>query len=313
MNYSLTIFNSIFDNKTHRTMSFPTWEKFEKLLYELSKRPGYKPKRGERKNGSPLITPASFTENTTRANKNVVSWCGWVALDIDDYEETFEDVIQTFKGHHFVCYSSASSTKEKPKFRIVFPLSRHVKSDQIKHLWFALNQEYNHLGDPQTKDLSRMYYVPAQYPNSYNFIFTHHGPHLDPDKLMEKHDFVNKGTNSLSSNLPPAIQEELKKHFANKLTNKNYTWSSYRDCPFINKQLVAEYSTINESGWYHHMYRIMLSIAANAVRRGFPITPEIVESLVREIDMDNGGWYKSRPVKVEAARAIEFAIMNGAL
>jgi hypothetical protein len=292
-------------------MSFSNWEKFEDLLYSLSEQPGYKPKKGERKDGSPLITPAIYNPGTTRANRNVISWASWVAMDIDEYEDTFENTIETFKGHHFVCYSSASSSKEKPKFRIVFPLTKEVKADKIKHLWFAANKEYNSLGDPQTKDLSRMYYVPAQYQNAYNFIFTHNGPHLDPDKLMSKHAFVNNQSNTFGSNFSDAIQEELRKHFKNKLTNTNITWSGWRDCPFVNKQLVAEYTTINESGWYHHMYRIMMSIAANAIRRGYPITPEDVEALVREIDMENGGWYKGRPVRLEASRAIDFALSKG--
>lgn len=231
-------------------------------------------------------------------------------MDIDEYEGTFEETIETFKGNRFVCYSSASSSKEKPKFRIVFPLTKRVEAEKIKHLWFAINKEYNSLGDPQTKDLSRMYYVPAQYPNAYNFIFTHDGPFLDPDELMAKHDFLTSGGNTLSDNLPEAIQEELKKHYANKLTNTNIVWSSYRDCPFVNKQLVSEYVTINESGWYHHMYRIMMSIAANAIRKKYPITPADIESLVREIDCENGGWYKGRPVKLEAARAIDFALKS---
>jgi hypothetical protein len=58
------------------------------------------------------------------------------------------------------------------------------------------------------------------------------------------------------------------------------------------------------------MYQIMMSISANSIRRGYPITPEEVERLVREIDMDTGGWYKSRPVRLEAKRAIDFALRS---
>ena len=53
-----------------------------------------------------------------------------------------------------------------------------------------------------------------------------------------------------------------------------------------------------------------MSIAANAIRRKYPITPNEVESLVREIDNENGGWYRGRPVKLEAARAIDFAVKS---
>ena len=37
--YSLTVFKSKFDNKTHRRMDFESWDKFEKFLYKLSERP----------------------------------------------------------------------------------------------------------------------------------------------------------------------------------------------------------------------------------------------------------------------------------
>lgn len=311
MEYNLTIFNSIFDNKTHRQMSFSSWEKFEELLYMLSEQPGYKPKKGERKNGSALITPAVYEKGTTRANRNVLSWGGWVALDIDEYEGTFEEAIKTFERNRFVCYSSASSTKEKPKFRIVFPLTKHVEANKIKHLWFAVNQEFNSLGDPQTKDLSRMYYVPAQYPDSYQFIFTHNAPILDPDELMDKHHFVNENVNnSFGSQFPEAIQKQIDEYRKTQLTNTSYSWNSYRDCPFVNKTLVNEYMTIGESGWYHKMYQIMMSIAANSIKRGYPITSKEVEGLVREIDMETGGWYKNRPVRLEAQRAIDFALRS---
>ena len=310
MEYSLTIFNSIFDNKTHRQMSFSTWEKFEELLYMLSEQPGYKPKKGERKNGSALITPAIYEKETTRANRNVLSWGGWVALDIDEYEGTFEEAIKTFERNRFICYSSASSTKEKPKFRIVFPLTKHVEANKIKHLWFAVNQEFNSLGDPQTKDLSRMYYVPAQYPDSYQFIFTHNAPLLDPDELMDKHHFVNQSASSFSGKFPEAIQKQLDEYRKTQLTNTDIVWNSYRDCPFVNKTLVNEYMTIGSSGWYHKMYQIMMSISANAIKRQYPISADEVERLVREIDMETGGWYKNRPVKLEATRAIDFAIRS---
>jgi len=310
MEYSLTIFNSIFDNKTHRKMTFSTWDKFEELMYSLSKQPGYKPKKGERKNGSALITPATYENGTTRANVNVKSWAGWVAIDVDEYEGTFDDAIKTFKSFQFLCYSSASSTLEKPKFRIIFPLTKHVGSDKIKHLWFAVNKEFNSLGDPQTKDLSRMYYIPAQYPNANNFIFTHSAPTLDPDELMSKHEFVSNTNNSFSSKFPEAVQKELDAYRKTKLTNTNYSWTSYHNCPFVNKTLVSEYRTIGEAGWYSKLYQIMMSIAANAIRRGYPITSQEVEILVREIDMDTGGWYKSRPVRLEAARAVDYALRS---
>lgn len=305
---NLTIFSNIFDNKTHKAMSFSSLEKFEKLLYDLSKQPGYKPKKGEFKAGSPLISPAVYTQGETRKNVNVTKWAKWAALDVDEYDTSFEEAIKVFKPYYFICYSSASSTKEKPKFRVVFPLSNDVPADKIRHFWYALNTEFNSLGDKQTKDLSRMYYVPAKYPNAYNFIFTNKGDLIDPATLMRKHDYVEGFKQSFTSTLPDHIREEIQKYRSNRLTNTNIAWSSYADCPFVNKQLVMEYRTISESGWYSKMYSIMVSIAGNAIKRGYPITPDEVSRLCLDIDRDTGGWYKNRPIILEASRAIDYAL-----
>ena len=291
-------------------MNCDTLEQFEKLLYSLSKQPGYKPKKGERKASSPLITPSTFESGTTRANRNVIKWNRWAALDIDEYEGTFEETINKFKSNYFICYSTSSSTKEKPKFRIIFPLTKAVEADDIRHFWYALNYEFGSIGDAQTKDLSRMYYVPAQYPNAFNFIFTHTGDLLDPKTLMEKHTFVNGFKNTFHDKLPEHIKSKINEYRKDRLTNVSIKWSSYHDCPFVNKQMIFKYRTIQDGGWYHTMFKIMCSISSNALRVKYPITPEEVATLCKEIDSETGGWYKNRPLNLEAARAINYSINN---
>jgi len=106
------------------------------------------------------------------------------------------------------------------------------------------------------------------------------------------------------------MQEKLLAYKKERLNNTSYQWSSYRDCPFVNQKHVSEYRCISETGWYAKMYSIMSSIAANAIKKGYPITPAEIESLAKEIDNETGEWYKNRPFKKEAARAIEWALQN---
>ena len=292
-------------------MDFASFDELEELLYELSNKPGYKPKKDDRRLGSPLITPATYEVETTRANRNVVEWAGWVALDIDEYDGTFDEAIEKFKANRFVCYSSASSTKEKPKFRVVLPLTKRVPAEKIKHLWYAINHEFGSIGDAQTKDLSRMYYVPADYPGSYKFIFSHKdAPMIDPDEIMAKHNFFQAYKESNNGKWGADVSAMLEQFKKDNLCNYEVDWSSYRDCPFVNKQMVTEYQMISDGGWYHKMYQIMVSISAKALKRNYPITPKEVASLCKEIDSETGGWYKNRPLELEASRAIEYAIKN---
>ena len=319
--YSLTVFKSIFDNKTDTRVDFDSFEKLEKSLYHLFTLPGYKAKRGEFTNkASPLISPAIYKSDTTRANVNVIEWANWAALDVDSmtYDGDLEDELaRLYPNIYFICYSTASSSRSAPKFRLVFPLTRAVRGEEIRHFWFALNTEFGMVGDRQTKDLSRMYYVPAQYPNAYNFIFTHRADnYLNVDDLLRKHEYNdNSSSNSFIDRLPVEIQKEVIAHRQQQLQNnkRTYEWKSYSDCPFVNRKLVSEYkqiSGVDGSGRYSMIYKIMTSIACNAIKNKYPITEYEIVDLVRQLDRDTANRYAKRPLNVEASRAIEFAYKN---
>ena len=226
---SLTIFDNIYDNKTHKRMDYTSFDEFAGVLYKLASDDKYPTKKE-----APLISPATYEPNTTRANDNVVGWGGWAALDVDDFTGDIRTIERTYPDYKYVCYSTASSTQESPKFRLVFDLKYPVLKDDIKKFWYALNKEFLEVSDAQTKDLSRMYYIPAQYPNAYNFAFWNDGMELSPKVLMDKYDYVdNSGT--FLSKLPVEMQRQILQHRKDSLTNDDYTWSSYHDCKFVHK------------------------------------------------------------------------------
>ena len=303
-----TLFKSIFDNKTDKGINLPDFNHFEKVLYKLSE------KNRKHKKDAELMSPAIYKPGTTRSNDNVTSWGGWCAVDVDDYEGTFENldkwVEEKVNGYYYVCYSTASSTKEQLKFRLVFPLTRHIQRDEIKHFWFALNKELGEVGDIQTKDLSRMYYVPGYYKNAFNFIGTGKGNYIDPAEIMAKHEYVESSGNTMFDKLPKKMQEAMMEHMKNKLTNTEVKWTGYKDCPYFPKQLEQEYRTISGSGWYHKMYQIMVALAGNAIKNNYPITASEIAYLGRELDIDTGNWYEKRPLDKEAERALEYVYKN---
>lgn len=303
--FDLTIFKNAFDNKTHRRQQLKSWSSFVSLLKSLSEKGGSKGGT----NSSPLISPAVYIENSTRSNRNVMCWGAWCALDVDDLrvDDTVKNTVDKYCGkYRYVCYSTASSTEERPKFRIVFPLTEKVLSHDIQHFWFALNKETGEIGDKQTKDLSRMYYVPAVYPNAYNFFFTNEGETVDPIKMMDSWQFQRTSNNSFLDKLPAAMREQLIEYRKQQAENTDVTWTSYRDCPFFPKKLAQEYMAINGTGWYHKMYQIMVAVAGNAVKANYPITPREIATLCKQLDAETGNWYENRPWELEANSAIEF-------
>lgn len=305
---SLTIFNSLFDNKTDKRMDLYDFNAFERVLYKLASEPKAS------KKDAVLISPATYQPDTTRANANVVEWAGWCCVDVDEYEskgDLQDDLSDRFSMYRFVCYSTASSTNDSPKFRMVFPLRHNVVNESIRHFWHALNVELGELGDRQTKDLSRMYYIPAQYAGAFNFIFSHDGSPIDPNDLMRKHPYAEKANlNNFFDRLPDEIQQQIIEHRKGKMDNSNISWTSYRDCPFFPRKLEAEYRLINNTGWYHKMYQIMVAIAGNAVKKQYPITAAEISKMCRELDMETGGWYNNRPLDKEADRALEYVYKN---
>ena len=304
MMVSLTRFDSIYDNKTEKRMDYNSVDEFEQVLYRLAEQKKYLKKKD-----APLISPAIYKTETTRANSNVTGWGGFGILDIDDYEGDVKDIEKKYSQYRYVCYSTASSTQEKPKFRLVFPLTEAIPADKIKHFWYALNKEIGDIADAQTKDLSRMYYVPSQYEGAFNFIFSHDGKIMEPMALMEKHRYVVPNE-SFFDKLPDAIKKGLIEHRKGQLNNTNYSWTGYLDCPFVNKKQVEEYKAITGTGWYAKMYQIMVSTAGNAMSKGYPITSKEIEYLCRDLDNDTGNWYSKRDIGREAERAIEFVFRN---
>jgi len=308
MEISLTLFKSIFDNKTKEKLTFKDFDSFEQALYGLSLR------RIKSKKDAPLMSPACYKPDTTRANDNVTMWSGWCAVDVDDFifeGDLYDNLRAKFGSYKFVCYSTASSTQSLPKFRIVFPLTKNVQAEKIRHFWFALQTILGEVGDKQTKDLSRMYYIPAKYDNAFNFIFSNDGAPIDPDVVMTKVPYREKSnSSSFFDRLPEDMQKEIIQHRKSKLDNTSINWSSYTNCPFIPKQMVAEYKLINNTGWYHKMYQIMVATAGNAIKNKYPITAQEITTLCRELDIDTGNWYKSRPMDKEADRALEYVYKN---
>lgn len=313
---NITIFNNLFDNKTDKTMSLDSFGQFEDLLYKLSN------VARQSKKDSHLISPACYKPDTNRrCNANVSHWSGWAAMDVDDHTfemENLQDELFDQLGHYnYVCYSTASSSRDLPKFRLVFPLSREVCADDIRHFWYALNRELGEIGDPQTKDLSRMYYIPAKYDGAFNFIFSNHaGSVIDPGALMRRHEFVDARSSGKTflERLPPAMQKEIVQYRKDSMERKSTVrWMGYRDCPFVNQSLIQEYRAIawtDNSGRYAMIYRIMASIAASAVKSGYPISSQELVDLIRELDMETSQRYKNRRLDIEADRALEFVYRN---
>jgi hypothetical protein len=285
-------------------MDFQEWGDFVDLLRGLSEQPV------NSKQDAQLISPAIYEVGTTRSNRNVVEWGKWAAVDVDDYKGWIHDILDRFKSTNSVVYSTASSTTEQPKFRIVFDLDRRVNNEELRHFWYALNRFLGELGDPQTKDSSRMYYIPGDYKSSNSFFHATSGDPLVVDGLLRSYPYAPPSGNGFLDNLSPEMKLKVLEHRRGKLEQTDITWRGYHDCPFVPNKMVEEYKSISETGWYSQMYRIMIAIASNAIKSKYPITASQISLLCKEIDAETGNWYENRPLEREAGGALNWAYAN---
>ena len=101
---SLTIFDSIYDNKTAKRMDYESFEQFESVLYRLAQGNKY-----EKKADAPLISPAIYKPDTTRANENVLAWGGFGIVDVDDFQGDIKDIEKQYENYKYVCKSLIAS------------------------------------------------------------------------------------------------------------------------------------------------------------------------------------------------------------
>jgi len=316
--FEMTVFESLYDVKTERRIRKNSWNEFVKFLQDLSG-------LSYTKKTAPLISPAVYKDGTTRSNKNVSAWAGWAALDIDAHP--FDNIgavkwwMNEFHSEKtYLCYSTASSSQVKPKFRLVFPLTEWIDdSRKIQRFWMALNKEFAEIADQQTKDQSRMYFIPAQYTESdNNFFWSVKKNAINPDALIRKHNMeslqINSGTSFLDM-LPEKMREEIISYREQQLksSGKRYNWTDYRDCPFVKEEPLRNYREIaltGQEGRYRSLYNLMVSIAGAAIMREYAITAHEIKDLVLEIDSDVDSFYKNRKILPECERAIAFVYTN---
>jgi len=308
-----TFFKNRYDTSTSKKF-FGTIDSFEDMLEQYSKKPY------ESKNAASLISPAVYDTGSKRCNDKVLHWGGWAAVDIDNigemsFYEVGKHLQETIGQYRNVIYSTASSTKKNPKFRIVFFTTERVPSDKIRDFWYALSLEVNLGVDPQCKDLSRMYYTPGSFKDSFKFFHKQPGSLMVYEDLLKKHAKAilehrkNTTKNSLE-NFPEEIRKAILKHRVQQMNNYDVEWSNYKDCPFTPHSLIKDYDAIaytDGTGRYLMIYKIMTAIASKAIKKRYPITPDDIVRLIREIDSDRSNLYSRRPLKKEAQRAISYA------
>ncbi len=137
------------------------------------------------KNGRGL-SGAKLKPGTTRKNENVEAvsiFFGDVdGITTDRYAELRERLMDA--GLAFLVYSTFKSDEVELRLRFAIPLAEPITVADWSDAWDAINAHlFDGLIDVQTKDISRMSYMPAARPDAVTLAEHHDGQALDWRKL----------------------------------------------------------------------------------------------------------------------------------
>lgn len=109
---------------------------------------------------------AAFTEN--RRSLPRVEQVHALILDFDEGDTTTEQAPLLLPGVSGVTYTTFRHTKDHPKLRIIFPLSRPVDAEEYARIWtwVAGKITKTKVLDESTRDASRFWYLPSHPPGA---------------------------------------------------------------------------------------------------------------------------------------------------
>jgi putative DNA primase/helicase len=121
-----------------------------------------------------LWSPVEYDLGTTRGNRNV-RFVEALVVDMDG--EAFDNA--RLDGLEWFAYSTYSHRLDDPHYHLVLPLAEKVPASLWRVVWSELHDRIGLVGDPQTKDPARIFYLPQHAPDQPFEFHEGHGALLD--------------------------------------------------------------------------------------------------------------------------------------
>jgi hypothetical protein len=158
------LFNSVKSVHPRRVAS--DWVGLKELL-------SFHEENAEKASGA-LWSPVEYDLCTTRGNRNV-RFVEALVVDMDG--EAFDEA--RLDGLEWFAYSTYSHRLDDPHYHLVLPLAERVPASLWRVVWAELHDRIGLVGDPQTKDPARIFYLPQHAPDQPFEFHEGHGVLLD--------------------------------------------------------------------------------------------------------------------------------------
>ena len=147
-----------------------------------------------------------------RKKENVLSRSA-LTLDMDYAAADIAEQLEMFFSFQCYLYSTHKSTPEKPRFRLIIPLSREVTPDEYMAVSRKVAEDVGiEMFDDTTYEPSRLMYWPSTSADG-EFIYREvKGSLLDPDTVLSRYkDWRNSAEWPVSKRQEKVVQRQIKK------------------------------------------------------------------------------------------------------
>lgn len=148
-----------------------------------------------------------------RRKKDCVEFRSGLTLDMDYASEDILEQLEMLYGFRCLVYSTHKHTPEKPRLRLIIPLSRTVTPDEYAAVARKVAEDIGmELFDDTTYEPSRLMYWPSTSADG-EFVFRDiPGMILNPDEILAKYqDWRDSSQWPVSSRQQAVVQREIKK------------------------------------------------------------------------------------------------------
>lgn len=148
-----------------------------------------------------------------RRKKDCVLSRSGLTLDMDYAETTTPEQIKMLYPYKCYIYSTHKHTEEKPRLRLIIPLSREVTPDEYMAVSRKVAEDIGmELFDDTTYEPSRLMYWPSTSSDGSFFFEEMDGDILNPDEVLERYDdWKDVSSWPVSNRQQTIVQKSIKK------------------------------------------------------------------------------------------------------
>ncbi len=155
-----------------------SWEQLKELL-------SFHEENADKTAGA-LWSPVEYDPGTTRGNRDV-RFVEALVVDMDS--EAFDNA--QLDGLEWFAYSTYSHRLNDPHYHLVLPLAEKIPASLWRVVWQELHDRIGLVGDPQTKDPARIFYLPQHAPDQPFEFHEGHGVLLDSSFRLDVEPVIN--------------------------------------------------------------------------------------------------------------------------